>query len=510
MTANFIPGMQSRIVTVPNGLKIAIDGSSAWSDYSFVWGQGTTHTLAAPATQVDSSGRTWQFSGWSNGGAASQSVIVPTSGQAFSVIATYTELGQVQVNSVPPGLSLTVAGTACTTPCTVSQASGTQVQIAAPPSVPLSQTSRMDFAGWSTGAGTPALQVIFNQGVQVLTANYQTSFLLMAVSTPANNATVKTVPPSPDGFYPAGTQVAVTPSPATGFKFVSWGGDLSGTFTPGYLTMNGPHNVVVFVASTPTIPPTGIISAAGPTPDGTVAPGSIISIYGENLADTTAIGPTNPLAQTIGNVTVTVNNILMPLIFVSPGQINAQVPVELAAGTYTLAVQSLGQQPVSGTFKVKRNAPGIFTMPNSQNIPLGAALHQDGTLVSLTSPLRHNEIVSLYGTGFGPVSQPVSDGFPAPIAPLLPAMDTVTVKTGGLTLPAVWAGAAPALVGMDIVQFQVTAAIPSGTTISLTVTSGSSTSAPIQLPVQNNDLWVSCAAHPCGVEIYFLDAAFFS
>jgi uncharacterized protein (TIGR03437 family) len=485
VTGNFIPGMQSAIVTVPAGMKISIDGTTAWPGYNFVWGQGTSHTLSAPASQVDSSGRTWQFAGWSNGGAASQTVTVPTSGQAFSVTATYTLLGQVQVTSSPAGLPFNVNGSNCTTPCSVNQVSGTQLQVVAPASVPVTPTSRLDFASWSTGgSNTPTLQVTLSQGVQVYTATYQTSYALTVAASPANDATVKTSPASPDGFFPAGTQISLTPAAVSGFKFVGWGGDLSGTLTPGYLTMNAPHSVMVYLNSAPAISPAGIINAAGPTPDGSVAPGSIISIYGQNLASTTAIGPTDPLQQTLANVTVTANNILMPLIFVSPGQINAQVPVELAAGTYTLTVQSVGQQPVSGSFTVSRNAPGIFTQPNAQNAPMAAVLHQDGSLITTSSPARRKEIVSFYGTGFGPFTESVPDGFPAPLAPLDPAVDIVTINAGGVTVPAIWAGAAPTLVGMDIVQLQIVDSLPSATTIDVVVTVNGKPSATVQLPVQ--------------------------
>lgn len=485
VTANFIPGMQAQIVTVPAGMKIAIDGTSAWPGYNFIWGVGTSHTLSAPASQVDASGRTWQFASWSNGGPATQTVTVPTSGQAFAVTATYTLLGQVQVTSTPPGLTFSVGGSNCTTPCAVSQVSGSTLQVVAPASVPQTQTSRLDFASWSAGgSNSPTLQVTLTQGVQVFNATYQISYALVASSSPANNATVKTSPASPDGFFPSGTQITVTPVPASGYKFTGWGGDLSGATTPGFLTMDQPHSVIVFVSSVPTISPAGIMNAAGPTPDGSVAPGSIISIYGQNLAGSVQLGPSNPLAQTIGGVTATVNGILMPLIFVSPQQINAQVPVELAPGTYTLTVQSIGQPPVSGSFTVSRNAPGIFTMPNPQNLPLGAALHQDGTLVTMDSPARRNEIVSFYGTGIGPLKQSIVDGFPAALAPLNPAVDTVTFNAGGVTVPATWAGAAPTLVGTDIIQLQIGDSIPSATTINVVVTVNGKPSATIQLPVQ--------------------------
>jgi uncharacterized protein (TIGR03437 family) len=481
----FIPGMQSSILTVPAGLKIAIDGTTAWPGYNFVWAQGSSHSLAAPATQVDASGRTWQFAGWSNGGAASQTVTVPTSGPSFFVTATYTELGQVQLTSTPTGLTFTVGGSSCTTPCSVSQVSGSQIQVVAPASVPYTPNTRFEFTSWSNnGGGSPALQVTFTQGVQTFNASYQTEYALSVASSPVSAATVKTSPASADGYFPAGTQISVTPVPASGYKFLGWGGDLSGTATPGILTMSAPHSVMVYVGSVPVISPAGIINAAGPTPDGSVAPGSIISIYGQNLATTTAIGPSDPWAQAVGNVTVTVNNILMPLIFVSAGQINAQVPVELAPGAYTLTVQALGQQPVTGSFTVGRNAPGIFVESNAQNIPLAAALHQDGSVITMSSPARRNEIVSFYGTGFGPLQQTVSDGFPAPLAPLDPTTDTVTINAGGVNVPATWAGAAPTLVGTDIVQLQIVGGIPSATTINVVVTVNGKPSATVQLPVQ--------------------------
>lgn len=339
VTAQFIPGMQSAILTNPAGLKISVDGTTAWPNYNFVWAQGSTHSISAPASQMDSSGRTWQFANWSNGGAASQTITVPSSsisGSGFAVTANYTLLGQAQVTSSPAGLTFMVGGSSCTTPCTLNQPAGTTLTIVIPASVPLSAASRLDFDSWSGGVTSTSttLQVTVTQAATVFTANYHTSYLLIASSNPANDATFKTSPASPDGFFPSGTPISVTAAPNSGFKFVGWGGDLSGALSPGYLTMSGPHSVVANLQVVPSISPAGIVNAAGATPDGTVAPGSIISIYGQNLAGALQVGPTNPLAQTIGNVTVTVNGgMLMPLMFVSPGQINAQVPSELAPET---------------------------------------------------------------------------------------------------------------------------------------------------------------------------------
>ncbi len=192
--------------------------------------------------------------------------------------------------------------------------------------------------------------------------------------------------PRPTDFSRTGTQVTVTVVPANGFKFVKWSGDFSGNFTTGYLTMSGPHAITAYQQAVPFIAPAGIVSAAGATPDGTMAPGSVISIYGNSLAPALQVAAASPLPQTLGNVTVTIGNYLLPLLFVSPGQINAQLPSELVDGSYTLTVSQTGQPDVTGTLTVSRDAPGVFTQANAQQLPLVLALHQDGTLVTLRQP----------------------------------------------------------------------------------------------------------------------------
>src|SRR5262249_42817470 len=160
-------------------------------------------------------------------------------------------------------------------------------------------------------------------------------------------------------YFAENTQVTLTVKPSNGYKLRRWDGDLTGTFGTGYLTMASPRQVIARLDKVPFIATAGIKNAAGDTPDGTVAPGSIIAIYGENLATDLAIGPTSPLAQTLGNITVSVADRLLPLLFVSPRQINAQVPSDLADGTYPLKVQAIGQGDISSSFTVRRNSPGL-------------------------------------------------------------------------------------------------------------------------------------------------------
>jgi hypothetical protein len=100
ITANFVPGVHASIVSNPGGLKLMVDGRDNWLAYNFVWGEGEVHTIGAETPQTDAHGRVWSFTGWSDKGAATHSITVPSNPAAgLSVIATYTALQQVTINT---------------------------------------------------------------------------------------------------------------------------------------------------------------------------------------------------------------------------------------------------------------------------------------------------------------------------------------------------------------------------------------------------------------------------
>jgi uncharacterized protein (TIGR03437 family) len=482
LTANFIPGVRVSILSNPGAMKIMIDGRDNWLDYNFVWGQGSTHTLSAETPQMQQN-RMFQFAAWSDGGAAAHAITVPAA-YGFSVTASYTKLPQITINSSPSGLNITVDGSSCSTPCVVNKASGSQSTVVIPSSIPVSPGARFDFIGWSDGSSASARTVNFNQDTLTLTANYQTSFQVTESTAPANAGTFTLTPPSPDGFYASGTVVTVSAVANGGFKFAHWSGDLAGSTNSGALTMNSPHSVIADFATVPYIPPTGIQSVTGPTPDGSIAPGSIMSIYGQNLAPSLLVGLSNPLQQAIGTTTVTVGNDLLALVFVSPGQIGAQVPWELAPGPYTLTVHNSSLPDVSGTFTVTRDAPGIFLQANPQNLPMVLAVHADGTLVNTASPAVQGEQITIYGTGFGPYTQTSVDGFAASPAANFTVADPVLVTCGATQTTPDFAGAAPGMVGVAIVKLTISPDMAIAGNANLTVAVNGKPSAAMVLPIQ--------------------------
>jgi uncharacterized protein (TIGR03437 family) len=483
LVANFVVGVHVSLYTIPQGLKIMVDGRDNWPGYTFIWGQGEVHQVAAESPQSDVHGRVWTYNSWSDHGAQLHAITV---GATNGIIASvnYTELSQITFNSSPSGMTFNVDGATCTTPCVVNKAAGSASTVVAPASVPNAPGWRYDFTGWSDGGSGSSRTISFSQDSLTLTASYQTSFQLATASNPPRGGTFQLNPPSPDGYYASGTQVTVTAVPANGYKFVHWDGDLSGPVNASQVQMTAPHAVVADYISVPFIAPAGIQSAAGPTADGSVAAGSIISIYGENLAPAFALGPSNPLSQFIGTTTVTVAGFILPLVYVAPELISAQVPWELQPGTYTLTVHTEGQPDVPAQLTISRESPGVFTQPNSQQQPLVLALHQDGTRVNFDNPAIHGEQITIYGTGFGPYDQPAIDGYPATPTQTSALADSLVLNSDSGPVPTDWAGAAPGIVGVAAVKVTVGNAMPAGTNMNLTITVNGVNSIPVVLPVQ--------------------------
>jgi len=479
---NYVPGVHVAILTNPGNMKVMVDGRDNWPAYTFIWGQGETHHIAAETPQTGAKNRVYVFNGWSDTGMADtgHDILVSTD---MAITASYAILNQVSIASSPSTINFTVDGATCPSPCVLNKTSTSSSQIAAPASVSAGTGARYDFVSWSDGNTSPTRTVSYSQDTLSLTANYQMSYQLSTAVYPAKAGSFTTTPPSPDGFFPAGTQVTLSVSANGGFKFAHWEGDLSGNFAPGVLNMTTPHTVQADFSTVPFIPPAGIQSVTGPTPDGSVAPGSIISIYGQNLAPATQVGPTSPLTQTLSGVTVTIGQFLLPLVFVSPVQIAAQVPWELADGTYALVVHNTGLPDVPGQVTITRDAPGVFTQTNDQQLPLVLALHADGTVVSFQSPATIGEQITIYGTGFGPYDQLQVDGFPS-VSTTQVLVDPISVNTDTASLTPDFAGAAPGMVGVNILKLTLTNAMPSSSNVNLTVQVNGKSSTQVVLPVQ--------------------------
>jgi uncharacterized protein (TIGR03437 family) len=227
----------------------------------------------------------------------------------------------------------------------------------------------------------------------------------------------------------------------------------------------------------PLLTPNGILDAfaIAAEPGVPVAPGTIVQIYGSNLTAQTTLGTTIPLAATLDQTSVIIGGLQAPLYYVSPGQINAQVPFELAAGNpYQVIVSANGALSTPNPIQLTSDAPGIAQYAAGQAI----AQHvSDNSLITETSPAMPGEYVVFYVAGMGLTNPAVASGAASPSTNLPALLDAPTLTLAGAPLSIAFAGLTPTLVGLYQIDFQVPINAPNGDLpLVLTQTSGVSNS----------------------------------
>jgi uncharacterized protein (TIGR03437 family) len=231
------------------------------------------------------------------------------------------------------------------------------------------------------------------------------------------------------------------------------------------------------VGGAPQTASNAFVSAANPAGGNQLAPLSIGSLYGKNLASALAVAGAPPLPFTMRGVTLTINGAFSPLFFVSPEQINFQVPNIVASGpaTVTLTITQ-GAQSTSVPVVVRPTAPSIFTI-NAQGTGQGSiVIAGTATLASPARPAKIGEFLSIYCTGLGAVSNSPSVGNPAPSNPLAQTQSTPTVAIGGVPATVQFSGLAPGFAGLYQINARVPTGVAIGNAVPITITMGGVTS----------------------------------
>ncbi len=219
----------------------------------------------------------------------------------------------------------------------------------------------------------------------------------------------------------------------------------------------------------PVVSPGGVVNAADYSTS--VAPGSMVAIFGSNLAGGSYSATDVPLPAELAGVRVDVidggNTRAAAIWFVSPGQINAQLPFGLNGPTVQLRVYHSGLPSAPVTVAISDCGPGFYTWTGTGQGAVAALHNADWTIVNEDNPAVPEEYLILYATGLGPVTnmpqicgQPGGDN--AQWGPVSWAMRDVTVSIGGHSVGALFAGLAPGFVGLYQVNIQVPAGLSTG------------------------------------------------
>jgi uncharacterized protein (TIGR03437 family) len=241
----------------------------------------------------------------------------------------------------------------------------------------------------------------------------------------------------------------------------------------GIFTLNG--TVAPAPAGIPSIGLGGVVNGASFAPGADIAPGSIISAFGSNLA--TSDGNLNggfPLPTTLAGIKLTIGGIDAPLFYSGTGQVNAQVPFEIPPGWQT---QVVARATGSGTeidavpevITIGAAHPGIFTTLSSGQ-GQGAILNPANVLVDASNPSSAGGVIVIFATGLGQATPALSTGVAAGGGA---ANTAVSVNIGGVPVPAAnvqYAGPAPGYVGLYQVNVQIPSGVPTGNTVPVFLT----------------------------------------
>ncbi len=160
--------------------------------------------------------------------------------------------------------------------------------------------------------------------------------------------------------------------------------------------------------------PQGIVNAATYAPAGDyISPGEFIQLYGSGFVLSDSMTAASlPFPPALDDVSVTINDVLAPVFYVSPEEIICIVPYGLTGTTATIVVTSGQTQSNPVTVGAAPTSPGVFSA-NDFGFGDGAITHVDNTSVNSDQPAQPLETVQMYVSGLGVLSAPVANGYGA-------------------------------------------------------------------------------------------------
>ena len=212
----------------------------------------------------------------------------------------------------------------------------------------------------------------------------------------------------------------------------------------------------------PVVAPGGVLNAASYQLQGSLAPGSLVSIFGTQLAQGSVSAPGLPLTTTLGGTTVTIAGRPLPLLFAGPTQLNAMIPFDLPINaSHQVVVQRGVTLSNPETVGVLSSQSGVFTKDlTGKGTAIVVKVAADGTqsIVAADNPAHAYDALVIYCAGLGDVDPRQIAGQPVPYTPLSQTLDGVKVTIGGIDAPVFFAGLTPGFTGL----YQVNAYVPTG------------------------------------------------
>jgi uncharacterized protein (TIGR03437 family) len=228
----------------------------------------------------------------------------------------------------------------------------------------------------------------------------------------------------------------------------------------------------------------GVATAANYSP--ILAPGTIISIFGDQLTDATANAGSLPLPTELSNSVVIFHGQALPLFYVSKTQINAMVPYGLEKGTYYVIVTRGPAYSTSVPVALLDTQPGVFTRDSTgkgEGVIFGTEANYKFEVTS-SQPAKAGDTLTVYCAGLGEVQPLVEAGSAGPSNPPAETSNRVTATIGGIAADVSFAGLAPGFAGLYQVNLKVPAGAPAGNNVPLVLTVAGQSSSPVAVALR--------------------------
>jgi uncharacterized protein (TIGR03437 family) len=197
----------------------------------------------------------------------------------------------------------------------------------------------------------------------------------------------------------------------------------------------------------------GVVNNTNVVPCGGLAPGTVSSVYGENLAPAPPVSPgILPLPTQFNGTQVLVGGIPAPMFYLGPNQINIELPTELVVGReYEVLVISPGGVTAPDPIVAVPVSPGVAALLDGHI----NAQHGNGTSITAANPAKPGEQIAMYLTGLGATNPPVATGDQAPGNPVATLQNAAIVTVDGQGAFVNFSGLTPGGIGLYQINFTI-------------------------------------------------------
>jgi uncharacterized protein (TIGR03437 family) len=235
----------------------------------------------------------------------------------------------------------------------------------------------------------------------------------------------------------------------------------------------------------PVVDPAGVVSLANTASFVALAPGGLISISGDRLAEGQAQADGVPLPLELAGAQLVIGGRVLPLSLAGPNQLNAVVPFDLETNTRHQLLVLRGNTYSQPIFvDVADSQPAIFTDPDSNRALIYAERAGDPQfLVTPANPAQSGDTLIVYASGLGIVTPTVNAGDASP-SPAASTVNAAQVNIGGVDIKADSATLIPGMVGMYQVNATIPKGLQTGDAISITLRVAGQTSPALSIALQ--------------------------